>query len=503
MTLTVCDHPRTTKGNRRGRRGGFSLSGIGFAHASFIPAVFVLASGSIAVSAELPSRPNIVLIYTDDQGQWGMGAYGNAEVRTPSMDRLAREGALFLNAFTLTPVCSPSRATLFAGRYPTELGIDDWIDPAKEPEVGLDPAIVTWPKVLQAAGYRTALVGKWHLGTAPRFHPTKNGFHRFFGLLGGGTPPMKPTFEVDGKMKTFEGAASDILASEAIRFVTEERQRPFLLCLHFRAPHSPYAPVPESDSKPYAALDPKVPAGSGLPIEPGLPIEKVKRLTREYYGSITCADRNIGRLLDALDGLGLAAKTLVLFTSDNGYMIGHHGLHHKGNGAWMVEGKTGNRPNMFEESIRVPMVARWPGVVKPGTRIERVVSNLDFFPTVLGAAGVPIPAGAAVRGRSFLPYLRGESVRGGEEDVLFGQYDMHHYMPARMRMLRTGGWKLIRHFEPGGEDELYDLGTDPGETLNLRASQGAREILERLMARLDGEMSRVGDPSKGAPGRKP
>ncbi len=490
MTLSACDDPRTTEGNRRGRRGGRGA----YSHASFILVVFVLASRSIATAADAPARPNIVFIYTDDHAQWGVGAYGNPEVRTPNIDRLAREGALFLNAFTLTPVCSPSRATLFASRYPTELGIDDWIDPAKEPEVGLDPAIPTWPKVLQAAGYRTALIGKWHLGTAPRFHPTKNGFHRFFGLLGGGTSPMNPTFEVEGKMTKLEGAASDILTSEAIRFATEERARPFLLCLHFRAPHSPYAPVPESDSKPYAKLDPKVPGGSGLPIEPGLPIEKVKQLTREYYGSVTCADRNIGRLIDALDGLGLAAKTLVLFTGDNGYMIGHHGLHHKGNGAWMVEGKTGNRPNMFEESIRVPMVARWPGVVMPGTRVECVVSNLDFFPAILEAAGVPIPSGVAPRGRSFLPFLRGEGVRGAEEEVLFGQYDMHHYRPARMRMLRTAGWKLVRHFERDGEDELYDLAGDPGEKVNLRASAGAREALERLTARLDAEMARVGDP---------
>lgn len=144
------------------------------------------------------------------------------------------------------------------------------------------------------------------------------------------------------------------------------------------------------------------------------------------------------------------------------------------------------------------MVARWPGVVKAGTRVERVVSNLDFFPAILEAAGVPIPAGAAPRGRSFLPFLRGDGGRGAEEDVVFGQYDMHHYRPARMRMLRTAAWKLVRHFEPDGEDELYDLTGDAGEKVNLHASAGAREALERLTARLDAEMVRVRDPSSPA-----
>ncbi|MBI4603636.1 MAG: sulfatase-like hydrolase/transferase [Planctomycetes bacterium] len=452
---------------------------------------------ALALAAALPAadRPNIVFVYTDDQARWGAAAYGNPDVRTPSLDRLAREGALFLNAFTLTPVCSPSRATCFTGRYPSELGIEDWIDPKTEPEVGLSPDAVTWPKLLRAAGYRTGLIGKWHLGTAPRFHPARNGFDRFTGFLGGGAAPMDPTLEVDGKERRLAGAASEVLADAAISFLKEVRAdpraavRPFLLCLHFRAPHAPYAPVPGEDSRPYEGIEIAVPKVDGLPAE------RVKRLTREYYASVTCMDRNLGRVLSALDELGLASSTLVLFSSDNGYMIGHHGLHHKGNAAWIVEGKQGPRPNCFEEAIRVPLLARWPGVVKPGTRVEAVVSNLDIFPSVLDAARVPAPADYRDRGRSLLPLLRGERSAAWDE-ALLGQYDMHHYVRAPMRMLRTPRWKLVRHLGPGGMDELYDLERDPGELSNLAAAPEAQEALVRLRAELDRRRRAVGDVAR-------
>ncbi len=447
-------------------------------------------SGLAGPLAAQQEPPNLVFIYTDDQARWGMGAYGNAEVKTPNLDRLAAEGALFLNAFTMTPVCSPSRASLFTGKVPTELGIEDWIDPKHEPEVGLAPEFITWPKLLQKAGYKTALIGKWHLGTAARYHPTRNGFDHFVGFLGGGIDPKNPTLEVEGKPRTFEGYASGVLASEAIRFLEQNRHEKFLLCLHFRAPHAPYTPVPEEDERLYEKLDPAVPAVAGLPAE------KVKKLVREYYSSISSMDRSAGRLLRALEDLKLAEKTAVLFTSDNGYMIGQHGLHHKGNAAWLVEGKSGHWPNCFEESIRVPMALRWPGIVKPGTRVDRVVSNLDFFLTILAMAGVAPPEGYICRGRNFLPLVRSGAAVSADSwnDALFGQYDMHHYTRARMRMLRTPGWKLVRHFEPGGENELYDLVKDPGEVHNRASEKEALPILRRLQSDLSRTMASVRDP---------
>ena len=183
----------------------------------------------------------------------------------------------------------------------------------------------------------------------------------------------------------------------------------------------------------------------------------------------------------------------MIFSSDHGYMIGQHGLWHKGNGTWLVEGKSGPRPNMFDESIRVPLIVRWPGAVRPGTVIERVVSNLDLFPTILEMAGLGVPENLRIRGRSLVPLLRGEPAAW--DDTLFGQYDMHHYVAARMRMIRTPEWKLIRHFEPGGQDELYHLAADPGEATNLAGSAEptVRRNLAELSRRLEAWMKAMND----------
>jgi uncharacterized sulfatase len=446
------------------------------------------ARGTELGHAAPASRPSILFLYTDDQGQWALGSSGNRDVRTPNLDRLAREGAVFRNSFTVTPVCSPSRAGLMTGLYSTEVGIADWIDPAKEPDVGLAASAITWPELLKGSGYATMLLGKWHLGTRDHFHPILQGFDRFVGFRDGSNRPIDPRLEVDGTVRDLKGSLPDILADEGMKFIEDNRERPFLLSAHFRAPHTPYGPVPEEDSAPYRTLDPVVPDVTGLPRA------RVKELRRAYYASISSVDRNVGRLLHRLEALGLAGRTIVVFSSDNGYMIGQHGLWHKGNGNWLVEGKSGPRPNMFEESIRVPLIVRWPGVVKPGTVIERVVSNLDLFPTILEMAGPGIPANPRTRGKSLVPLLRDEPVPW--DDTLFGQYDMHHYVVARMRMIRTSEWKLIRHFEPGGDDEFYHLAVDPGESTNLADSPepATRERRAELSRRLEVWMKAMNDP---------
>lgn len=433
-----------------------------------------------------PRAPNVVFLYTDDQARWAVGAYGNRQVQTPNLDRLGREGATFVNAFTCTPVCSPSRAGMFASRFPTQVKIDDWINPQTEPDLGLAPATVTWPKLLKANGYATGHFGKWHLGTRPEFHPKRNGYDHFFGFLGGGNVPIGPTLEVDGKPTKLEGSLPDLLVDDALKFVEAHRERPFLLSLHFRAPHAPYAPVPPEDSAPFRDLDPTIPD------VPGLPVDRVKKLTREYYASVHSVDRNVGRLLDRLDALGLRDDTIVIFTSDHGYMIGHHGLWHKGNATWLVEGKQGRRPNMFDDAIRVPLLVRWPGVVPASVRIGETVSNLDLFPTILDLVGLGVPENLKIEGHSFAPLLRGQPIPFWDE-TLYGQYDMHHGQVARMRMIRTHEWKLIRHLESDGEDELYDLIKDPGEQRNLAQDPEHADHFESLKLRLVVRMLEVGD----------
>jgi len=437
--------------------------------------------------SDLPSRLNIVFLYTDDQAQWALGASGNADIKTPNLDRLAQRGAIFRSAFTITPVCSPSRAALMTSRYPSELGIADWIDPRNEPDLGLAPAAITWPELLKGFGYSTMLAGKWHLGTRDEFHPTRQGFDDFFGFRDGSNRPMDPRLEVEGCLQELKGSLPDLLVDAGMRFVETNRGRPFLLSIHFRAPHTPYAPVPEQDSAPYRGLDP------AIPDVPGLPRDRVKQIRREYYASISSVDRNIGRLLAKIDELGLTSRTVVIFTSDHGYMIGEHGLWHKGNAIWLVEGKSGVRPNMYDDAVRVPLLICWPGVLAPGTTITHVVSNLDLFPTILELAGLGVPENLTVRGRSLVPLLRGQAAAW--DDTLFGQYDMHHSAIARMRMIRTPEWKLIRHFEPRGQDELYHLAADPGEARNLASSTQPehRSQREALSRRLGEWMTRLGD----------
>jgi arylsulfatase A-like enzyme len=442
------------------------------------PGAAPAAAPSRAEPPHASPRLNIVSIVTDDQASWSVGVYGNPDARTPVLDRLAREGVLFRNALVTTPVCSPSRAGFLTGRYGTELGIRDWISPDEAASgLGLAPGTPTWPALLRDRGWRTALVGKWHLGRGPRSHPTSFGLERFFGFLDGGSTPMDPTLEVEGRERGLKGSLPDLLTDEAIRFATESRDRPFALLLHFRAPHLPYGPVPEADAAAVRGLDPAIPDVQGLDRE------QVKGWTRDYLASVHSVDRNVGRLLDAIDRLGLAGRTIVLFTGDNGYNIGHHALHTKGNGHWVAGGVPGPpRPNMFDTSLRVPLLVRGPGI-PAGREVEEAVTQLDTLPTVLSLLGVPLPTGLVQRGSDASPLLRGETVPW--RDTVFGEFDMHHYTLARMRMIRTAHHKLVRYLGASFQDELYDLAADPGETRNLYRNESAvaaRAELERRLA---------------------
>ena len=432
------------------------------------------------------TKPNLIAIVTDDQGQWACGAYGNSEIRTPHMDRIGREGALFTNAFTATPVCSPSRATYLSGLWPTEVGITDFLA-VMEAEAGMGLKASTWPQVLQKNGYTTGLIGKWHLGTHPQYHPQKLGFDHFMGFLGGGNSPMNPTLEVDGKDQKLKGTLPDLLVDDAIRFVEANREQPFALCLHFRAPHLPYGPVPEVDSEPYEKLTPSV------VVENGADEKQVQQWNREYYASVSSVDRNIGRLLETLDKLGLEKNTLVMFTSDHGYNNGRHNVDTKGNANWIAGGVRGpKRPNMWDSSIRVPLLVRWPAVLKAGSKIDYPVMNIDMFRTVLGALQVPLPADAKPHGLDYSPLLRGQPMP--DRPAIFGQYDLHNAGLAYMRMIRTPQYKYVRHYKCNYMDELYDLTTDPDEKHNILGNRQPHPAVENLKAQLVKWQESIADP---------
>ncbi|HEX8522054.1 MAG TPA: sulfatase-like hydrolase/transferase [Tepidisphaeraceae bacterium] len=450
--------------------------------------VALLWSGIGALAAQ-PRTVNLIAVVTDDQARWSIGAYGNRDAITPNMDRLAAQGALFRNAYVNTPVCSPSRAGFLTGLHGTEVGITDWITLNEAANgVGLPPETITWPEVLQENGYATALLGKWHLGNLPAHHPTKHGYGYFWGFLGGGAAPMDPYIEVKGKVTQLKGPVSDLLTDEAMRWMESNREKPFAMSLHFREPHLPYGPLPDEDSAPFRDKDVAIPKVKGL--DPTY----TRNLTREYYAAIHAVDRNLGRLLARLEELKLADKTIVLFTSDNGYNVGQHGLHQKGNGVWIAGGVQGpKRPNMFEESIRVPLIIRWPGVVKAGTTIEQPVSNIDTFSTVLGMLGVAPAANPQQHGRDFSPLLRGQTIPDWPADV-YGQYDLHNAGLAFMRMIRTDDWKLVRFHMSYGDNELYNLKLDPEEKHNRYYDKKVFDVRDRLQQRLTAWEETVHDP---------
>lgn len=444
------------------------------------------------------AKPNLLFIMTDDQAPWAVGVSGNEQAVTPNLDAFFRSGAYLKNAYTVTPVCSPSRASLLASRYGSELGITDWINAKVEPGLGLAPETPTWPRLLAKAGYKTGLVGKWHLGDQDSQHPTVFGYQTFMGFRGGGTSVVNPKLEKDGKVQDFQGLTVDILTDEAVAFLRAHAGEPFALSLHYRSPHAPWLPVAEEDGAPYKNRDMELPH----PDYPKLDVERSKRMMREYLSSVRGVDRNVGRILKVLDELKLTDNTIVIFTSDHGYNVGHNGIWHKGNGHWaLIEPPAGTknvprgqRPNMYDNSLRVPTAIRWPGVIESGTSISETVTNLDWFPTLLAMAGVELPADLGVRGRNIVPILKGTPPNDWNND-LYAEYSTHHQSHTHMRAYRTERWKLVRDYLNPERDELYDLKADPEETANLIASDSpeAKGAIEMLQARLTASMQATGD----------
>lgn len=452
------------------------------------------------MSSEMRNKrsPNLLFVLTDDQAKWAVGAYGNPDIHTPNMDRLAREGMRFNLAMTC-PVCSPSRGMILSGLYPHQIGLDDYIGDEEE---GIDPKAPLLSKVLKQAGYTTALFGKWHLGhVRPEHHPNRNGFDIFVGSRGGVFANKNPKLEVNGEIRQFSGFAIDVLTEYALQFMNRYRDRPFALFFHTREPHMPYLPVPEAAIKPYEGKRLKVPKVEGVTEE------RIQEEYRAYYSAITAVDIALGRLLDELEALGIADDTIVVFMGDNGYMIGHHGLETKGN-AWRIVPQGGTvigtkilgdpklrRPNMFDLSIMVPLIIRWRGFVPPNSVCDELVVSLDLFPTfldILHRCGCDVPNDLHLEGQSLLPLLKGE--RPAWRDAAYLLYDMHHGAAAHMRMIRTKEWKLILHLEEGGEHELYDLKGDPDEERNLYDDPSAKAIKEELTERLQEWQRRIGDP---------
>jgi len=474
---------------KSGEMNGKNLLRIALSHVMLL----ALTNCGVAIAAD-QSRPlNLVFIMTDDQGLWSIWAYGNDEAVTPSIDRLAAQGAKFTNAFASSPVCTPSRVSFLTGLYPTQAGFPyiEGRTPNGLWSGGLPTGVPTWPKELKKHGYVTGLIGKWHLGRTSENNPLHYGIDYFYGFHRGGSWPIDPWLfrnkEVEGKQ--VRGSLPDLLTNDAMRFIDRNKERPFALMLHFRAPHGPYGPVPEEDTAPYENLDPTLSdiqksfemkddflVGGAEPWAQAREIHEdyVKERLLAYYASVHSIDRNLGRLMDYLEELELDERTIVIFTSDQGYMVGHRGLQGKGDARPVRQSGLHSfivRANLFDTSMRIPFIVRWPGVTAPGVVVEELISSVDVPESILRMLGVPIPDDWPTNGRDMTPLLRGDQSGRSRRDAVFGALDLTSTFsinPQFLRSIRTDRWKLVKAYVSRDRSGLlYDLDNDPNETTNL------------------------------------
>ena len=435
------------------------------------------------------SQPNVLFILTDDQGIWAAGCYGNPEIRTPNLDRLAATGTRFEHFFVATPVCSPSRATLLTGRIPSQHGVHDWI---REGNVG--PGAIRYLEgelcstdLLARHGWTCGLSGKWHLGDS---QIPQHGFGDWFVHQKGGGPYNDAPMVRNGQLVTEPGYVTDVITDEALRMMDRYAAAgsPFYLSVHYTAPHSPWTGHPQAivdsyDDCPFLSCPQE-------PIHPWARSLTEQNLgNREslkgYFSAVTAMDANVGRLLERLEALGLREETLVVFCSDNGFSCGHHGFWGKGNGT--------SPRNMYENSIKVPFIASHPGRIPQGRVEPSMVSAYDFYPTLLDYLGLPVPVEACnLPGQSFAPLLAdrsrsaGEPLPGHECVVIYDEY-------GPVRMIRTQEWKYVyRHAY--GPHELYDLVHDPDERANLADEPGQQARIAELKATMDAWFARYVDP---------
>ena len=433
---------------------------------------------------------NVLFILTDDQGPWAAGCYGNPEIRTPNLDRLAASGTRFENFFVASPVCSPSRASLLTGRIPSQHGVHDWL---REGNVGPDAipymeGETAYTDILARNGWTCGLSGKWHLGDS---QIPQHGFTDWFVHQSGGGQYNDAPMVRNGQLVDEPGYITDVITDEAINLLDNYADGgfPFYLGVHYTAPHSPWIGehpqhiVDSYDDCAFASCpqEPRNPwAAAGL--VDGLNYEALgnREALKGYFAAVTAMDENVGRLLDRLDENGLTQNTLVVFLSDNGFSCGHHGFWGKGNG-------TVPR-NMYENSIKVPAIFSHPGRIPAGRVEESMVSAYDFMPTLLDYLSVPHKTSQNLPGSSFAPMLLGEAMEGRDDVVIFDEY-------GPVRMIRTREWKYVyRHAH--GPHELYDLVNDPDERTNLINEPTHKDLIANLKIRMDAWFAQYVDPKK-------
>ncbi|MGQ1784561.1 MULTISPECIES: arylsulfatase [unclassified Saccharicrinis] len=411
------------------------------------------------------SKPNVILIMTDDQGFGDLGYYGNPHIKTPVLDKFAGESARF-SEFLVSPVCAPTRASLLTGRYSLRTGVHD----TYQGGAIMATSEITLAEVLKDAGYKTGMIGKWHLGDNYPFRPEDQGFGYTLRHLSGGIGQwgdwpnhlkfnksyFSPTLWSNGKIVEREGYCSDVFTNAAIDFVEENKEEPFFLYLAFNAPHDPLQ-VPQEYYNRYQDIDP----ASGFEND-GRPFpemtEPMKEKARKVYAMVSNIDDNLGRLFAKIDQLNLKENTLMIFMTDNGPIPYRY-----------LAGMRGRKSSVYEGGIHVPCFWRYPAAFKGNRDIEVTASHFDIFPTIAALCGAKIPDDRKIDGVSLLPLLKEEQSDLPERSIC-RYWTRREPQRYKNMMVRRGEHKFVGNCDQSSgieEFELYNLANDPYEQNNI------------------------------------
>ncbi len=438
------------------------------------------SSGLQSCARRTGKSPNFVFFLTDDQRWDAMSCAGNEILQTPNMDRIAEQGVRFENMFVTTSLCGPSRASFLTGKYVHNHGV-------RRNGEALSMEQKTFPEILKEAGYETAFIGKWHNTDLGR----GRGFDYTFGFKGQGRYHNPIISENFGPFKEYQGHVTDVLTDHAIKFLEQDHERPFCLLLWYKAPHRSWLPAKRFENlyrdtkmpKPLTFDDdyegrPDAIKNADMKIGDFDDVPDLDMFLKNYYRTLVGVDENVGRVLDALERLRFDKDTVVIYSGDNGFFLGEHHFFDK--------------RLMYEPSIRIPLLVKYPKMVRPGTANQEMVLNVDIAPTILDLAGVPFPDD--VDGESIKPLLMGKSVPWRSEFL----YEYYEYPAVHMvrknRGIRTKRWKYIHYFEDPQEFELYDIQNDPHEVNNLYGNPAFQDVVDQLRTRMEGLRRKLNDP---------
>jgi arylsulfatase A-like enzyme len=454
----------------------------------FLKSLYVLTLGLVGVvSAAAAARPtNLVFILTDNQGAWTLGCYGNPDIRTPNIDRLAAEGVRFTHALSSNPVCSPTRATFLTGLIPSQHGLHSFLDPKfmMGPEAyNTLQEFTSLGEVLRDAGYTCGLSGKWHLGA--NMTPSE-GFTTWTTKPDGSTQEFYDQKVIEnGQLRLEPGYTTDFWTRKGVEFITSNRDRPFFLYLAYNGPYSLGKLMLNESKNRHAAYYADKPLHS-LPHDAMHPwqhdnkaFHNTDAARRRMASEVSGVDDGVGEIMAALKANGLEENTLVVYTSDQGWMGGQNGMWGMGDHFRPI--------GAHELMMQIPLIFRQPGTIPSAQTCDALVSNYDFMPSVLSQLGLgdKMPQQPKSPGRDFSPALRGQPLKNWDNTIF---YEME-----TTRAIRTARWKYVARF-PSGPYELYDMQTDPQERFNQYGQPGTEEIKAGLARQLDAFFTRYAAP---------